>query len=106
MVGNKFVEECALSLEVEKVRPGNIVVAQGTFAFVVALRHGGSKGQHSFLVGYGRKGPEQDPFNPTEDSGVSADSQCEAKNRKKRKAGIAAQHAESKAEILKKTFDE
>ena len=54
---------------------------------------------------YGRKRTEQYPFNPTENGGIGTDPEREAKNRQKRKAGIAAQHAESKTEVLEKIFD-
>jgi hypothetical protein len=53
-----------------------------------------------------RKGPEQYTFNPTENGGIGAYPERETKNRKKRKAGIAAYHAESEAEVLEKIFDE
>jgi hypothetical protein len=57
-------------------------------------------------VGYGGKGTKQNPFNPAKNGGIGADSEREAKNRQKGKAGIAAQYAESKAQILERIFDE
>jgi len=48
---------------------------------------------------------QQYPFNPTENGGIGSDPEREAKNRQKRKTGIAAQHAKPKTEVLEKIFD-
>ena len=43
---------------------------------------------------------KQNPFDPTEDGGVGANPQGQANDGKKRKAGIAPQHPETKTNIL------
>ena len=45
-------------------------------------------------------GAEEDAFDPTEDSGVGADTQSQAKDCEDRKARTAPEHAEPEAEVL------
>src|SRR5258708_38910980 len=104
--GDKPVHQRGLFLKVEKVRPGNIGVTQVAFAFSVAFRFCSRKRHHSLLVGYSRKGTKQYSFHPPKNGGIGADSEREAKNGEKRKAAIPVQHAESKAKVLEKIFDE
>src|SRR5689334_10739112 len=49
---------------------------------------------------HGGIGAEEDAFDPTEDSGVGADSESETENREDRKAWAAAKHSQAKAKIL------
>src|SRR6266478_3864589 len=87
------VDERAIFLQVEQFGPGNIVGAD--------LATGGSgEGSQLFLVRYQRVGTEEDAFDPTENRGVGADTQGEAKNGQGGKAWAAAEHAKADAEIL------
>ena len=52
-------------------------------------------------MGHGRKRPQQDSFDPTEDGSGRADAQSQAKDRQNRKARTAPEHAEAEAKVLK-----
>src|SRR6266705_1135639 len=64
---NEGVKECAAPLQIEEIRPGK------TGRLGLAARRAGESEQ-LLLMGYRRVGTKQDPLDPTEDSGISADS--------------------------------
>src|SRR2546427_4225800 len=64
---NKCVKQRATPLQVNEIWPRNISRAR-----LAACRSG--EGEQPLLVGYGRVRTEQDPFDPTKDSGIGADS--------------------------------
>src|SRR5258708_3541454 len=84
------VDERATFLQVEQFGPGNIVRAN--FAAC-----GSGEGSQLFLVGYQRIGAEEDAFDPTENRGVGADTQCEAKDGQCGKARVAADQPKADA---------
>src|SRR4029077_6332668 len=91
----KCVKQRATPLQVEEIWPRN-----QRSASLPARRS--AEGEQLLLVGYRRVRTEQNPFDPTEDRGVRADSQGEAKDRQDGKAGTASQHPETEAEVLKR----
>ena len=97
-VHDERVEQCAVPLEIDEVGPGDIVAA--------AHHTRSGDGHHSFLVNDKRKRAEQDSFNPTEDGGVGADAESQAKNREAGKTRIATEHAETEAEVLPQDLDD
>jgi hypothetical protein len=56
-------------------------------------------------VGYQRERTQQDSFNPTEDSGIRADSQGQAKDHQQREARTAPHHPEAEAHVLPQQLD-
>src|SRR5713226_3617179 len=60
------VNQSAVPLQIEEIRPGS----KGRARFAARRP---SEGQQLLLVGYCRVWAEQDPFDPTEDSGIGTD---------------------------------
>src|SRR5260370_6066814 len=52
-----------------------------------------------------RVGAEENSFDPTEDSGIGADPQSQAKNREDRKPRTAPKHPDAEAEVLQRRLD-
>src|SRR6266404_4264948 len=92
------VNQNAVPLQIDEIRPGS----KGRARFA-AGRPG--KSEQLLLVGYRRVRTEQNPFDPTEDRGIRADSQGEAKDRQDGKARTAPQHPETEAEVLQCGLD-
>src|SRR6266566_2847261 len=91
------VKQFAVPLQIEEIGPGK----RGT----VSLSRS-RQSQQPLLVRNRRVGAEQKSLHPTENGGVGADTQSQAKNRHKGKAGTAAQHPQGEAKILKQGFKE
>src|SRR5258707_12773448 len=87
------VDQRAVLLQIKEVGPRDISVPR-------LAASGSGDGEKPFLVSNQRVGAEEDPFDPTEDSGIRADPQSEAQNRQDGKARTAAEHAEADAEVL------
>src|SRR4029077_9910517 len=92
------VDQGAVFLQVEQIGPGDPRRAG------LATR-GSRKGGEPLLVRDQRVRSEEDSFDPTEHGGVGADSEREAKNRQRGKAGTAAKHAQPKAKVLQSAFN-
>src|SRR6266852_8161031 len=94
----KCVKQRATPLQVEEIWPRN-----RRSASLPARRS--AEGEQPLLVCYGWVGTEQNPFDPTEDRGIGADSQGKAEDRQDGKARTAPQHPETEAEVLKRCLD-
>src|SRR5262249_21825110 len=87
--------ERAVFLEVVEIGPGK----RSSSGFTARSP---ADGDQPFLVADRGVRAEEDAFDPTEDGGVGADAECEAKNRREGKARVAAQYSKGEAEVLKK----
>src|SRR5712664_51849 len=92
-VHDKGVDQRAALLKVKEIGPGDI----GRAGLAAS---GSGEGEKPFLVRYKGVGTEKDSFDPTENRGVGADSQGEAKDDQDRKARAAPEHAEADADVL------
>src|SRR5207302_7767880 len=84
--------------QIQEIGPGKRVAS-------VFASCGSTDSHQPLLVRDRRIGSEQDALNPTEDGGVCADAQRQAKNRQDGKSGTASENAQAEANVLQEIVD-
>jgi hypothetical protein len=94
----KGVDEFGTFLQIENIRPGDT----GGIGLAAS---GSGDSEKPVLVSDRGIGTKEEPFNPTEDSGIGSDAESETQNHEDGKAGATEQHANAEAKILQDGFE-